>query len=443
MRRIRTIAVREYRAMVGTKAFLFTIACMPILMMGGTVAPALLKKLQTNEPRELLVVDQSERVLPALQILAETRNEKLSEPKEGAEGAFGDSSPYNITAHTPDEWNDAARFELSERVRKGEIYAFLEIPEDAADLGAEEPGEITFYSEDAALSHMRGWLKRSLTQIIQSNRLNEASVDAAVVVQALKPVDVEARGLLSKTETGEIAPAEETDELSSLFVPLGIMMLMFLIIFLAAQPMLEAVLEEKSERIAEVLLGSVSSRQLLTGKLLGNVAGSLTVFVLYAGGAYGLAVYNGWTDKIPFHIVPWFVIYQILGVLFFSSIFMAIGSAVKQLKEAQSLLLPVWMLMFLPMFVWFNVLQDPNSLLASVLSFFPPSAPLMMMLRLSTGAEIPILHIVGSIVAMLAATFVVVAAAARIFQVGILWQGKTPKIGEVLRWLFRNPLVGS
>ena len=103
-----------------------------------------------------------------------------------------------------------------------------------------------------------------------------------------------------------------------------------------------------------------------------------------------MAAYNGWTEHVPVKIIPWFVIYQILGVLFFSSIFIAIGSAVKQLKEAQSLLLPVWMLMFLPMFVWFNVIEEPNSVVAVALSFFPPSAPLMTVLRLATGAAIPI-----------------------------------------------------
>lgn len=443
MRRIFTIAVREYRAMVGTKAFLFTIACMPILMMGGALIPKLMNSLQKHEVKEIVVIDRSGTILPPLRALAEKRNAELSEPEDGAEDAFGDKSPYRFTARDAEDWDDTDRFELSEQIRKGELYAFLEIPEDALELGVEGADRIVFYSEDAALSHVRRWLTRSLNQVVQAVRLQQADVNPVVVAQALLPVKVDGMGLLTKSESGEITAGEKSDELTSLFVPIGIMMLMFLVIFLAAQPMLEAVLEEKSERIAEVLLGSVSARQLLTGKLVGNVAGSLTVFVLYAAGGYGLAAYNGWIDRIPFDIVPWFVVYQILGVVFFSSIFMAIGSSVKQLKEAQSLLLPVWMLMFIPMFVWMNVIQEPNSMLATGLSFFPPSTPLMMMLRLSTTAVIPTWQIIVSFVVMALATFVVVTAAARIFQVGILWQGKTPRIREVVQWLFRNPLVGS
>ena len=441
MRRILTIAVREYRAMVGTKAFLFTIIMMPMLMAGGSVVPALIKKMQTNKAKKLVVVDKSGEILAPLQALSEKRNRELEEQSDGMEAAFGDSSPYEFIAFDGESWDDDARFELSEKVRARDIYAFAEISENAIELGAVP--EINFYSEDAALSQARRWFSRRVNEIVQTTKLAKAKVDPAVVGQALTPIEIDGRGLLTKSDTGVVEQAEEKNELLSLVVPFGIMMLMFLIIFLAAQPMLEAVLEEKSERIAEVLLGSVSARQLLMGKLIGNVAGSLTVFALYAAGGYALAAYSGWTDMIPFHIVPWFVVYQILGVLFFSSLFMAIGSAVKQLKEAQSLLLPVWTLMFLPMFVLMQAIQDPNSAIPTVLSFFPPSAPLMMMIRLSSGAQIPMWQVGASIGIMLVATFLVVAAAARIFQVGILWQGKTPKIGEVVKWLFRNPLIGS
>lgn len=441
MRRIFTIASREYRAMVGTKAFLFTIAVMPVLMAGGSFVPVLMKKLENTSPKQLVVYDASGEIAPALEALAKQRNDELSQVKDGAEAAFGDASPYEIILWEGDEWNEEAMFELSEQARKNEINAFVEIPADITSPGS--TSEVTYYSENAALSQMRRWLNNSLTRTVRAMKLEKSNVDPAVVGLALAPVELARRGLIEKSSDGVIQEAEESDELSSVFLPMGMMMLMFLVIFLAAQPMLEAVLEEKSDRIAEVLLGSVSAKQLLTGKLLGNVLGSLTVFVLYAIGGYALAAYNGWTDYVPFQMVPWFVIYQILGVLFFSSIFMAIGSSVKQLKEAQSLLLPVWMLMFLPMFVWFNVIQEPNSVVAVALSFFPPSAPLMMILRLSTGAVIPLWQILASIVVMLLGTALIVLAASRIFQVGILWQGKTPKISEVMKWLFRNPLMGS
>ena len=198
--------------------------------------------------------------------------------------------------------------------------------------------------------------------------------------------------------------------------------------------MLESVLEEKSQRIAAVLLGSANPFQLMSGKLLGTVAGSLTVFCIYLNGAFGFTLYKGWSDQIPFEIVPWFVVFQIMGVLFYAAIFLAIGASVSQLKEAQAMLLPVWMMMMSPMFVWLFIVRDPLGPLATYFSLFPPSAPTAMMLRMATGQTIPIWQpLLGMMLTAIATIFIVIIAS-RIFRVGILWQGKTPKISEILKW---------
>ena len=122
----------------------------------------------------------------------------------------------------------------------------------------------------------------------------------------------------------------------------------------------------------------------MSGKLLGTVGGSLTVFGIYLVGAYSFAAYKGWTDQIPFHLAPWFVIFQIMGVLFYAAIFLAIGASVSQLKEAQSMLLPVWMLMMCPMFVWIFIVRDPLGPMATYFSLFPPATPLFTEFTMST-----------------------------------------------------------
>ena len=205
-----------------------------------------------------------------------------------------------------------------------------------------------------------------------------------------------------------------------------------------AQPMLESVLEEKSQRIAEVLLGSVNSFQLMAGKLLGTVAGSLTVFAIYLVSMLIFAAYKGYVDQIPFQLAPWFVLFQILGVLFYASIFLAIGASVSQLKEAQAMLLPVWLMMMSPIFVWLLLVREPLGNTATMFSLFPPAAPTAMMLRLATGQAIPLWQPIAGALLTAISTLAIVFFAARIFRVGILWQGKTPRIGEILRWAFRG-----
>ena len=269
--------------------------------------------------------------------------------------------------------------------------------------------------------------------------MKNEGVSEQVLLELERRAGVKAIGLYEQSDSGDVSPEKKPDELASIFLPMGIMMLMFMIIMMSAQPMLESVLEEKTLRISEVLLGSANTKQLMYGKLLGNLAGSFTVFSLYAAGGLIAASSRGYLDSVPLHVIPWFVVYLILAVMLFSSVFMAIGASVSQLREAQGLLLPVWMVMVFPLMIWFMVIREPNGMLGTVLSFFPPSTPLMMTLRIATGAAIPAWQIVLSIAVLIAGTMIGVTAAGRIYRVAILYRGKTPGIAEMLKWVVKDP----
>jgi ABC-2 type transport system permease protein len=171
---------------------------------------------------------------------------------------------------------------------------------------------------------------------------------------------------------------------------------------------------------------------------LGNVTGSLSIFAIYLIGGYTLVSSQGWQDLIPMDVLPWFAAFQILAVLFFSSLFMAVGASVRQLKEAQGMLMPIWLTMVTPMFVWMPTLREPNGVVATTMSFFPPATPLMMVLRLSTDTPIPLWQTVLALALMIVSTIGIVFMASRIFRVAILWQGKTPKMTELVRWALTN-----
>jgi ABC-type Na+ efflux pump permease subunit len=265
-------------------------------------------------------------------------------------------------------------------------------------------------------------------------RLEQAGIDAGVVRLASQEIALEPAGLFTRDVSGAARAAEQRNEMTAIFLPMSCMMLMFMVIFMAAQPMLESVLEEKASRIMEVLLGCLNPTQLMLGKLLGTVAGSLTIFGVYLGGMLAVGQGKGMLSDLPWEVAPWFILFQVLGVLFFASIFMAVGASVSQLKEAQSMLLPVWLMLMLPMFVWFQVVREPNGPLAFWLTLIPPATPSMLVLRMATGATIPLWQVLLSLALLVAATWMCVVVAGRIFRVGILWQGKTPQIGELLRW---------
>jgi ABC-2 type transport system permease protein len=432
--KILIIAVREYRAIVGTKAFLIAITLMPILMGGGIAAQILLQNRLGPSERKIMVLDATGKIFDKLAEAAQDRDKEIIDNGKqiGPRYVLLNSLVAIVT--------EEMRYVLSEQVRKREIDAFVEIPAgvDKLPSGNEQPG-VKFYAENAAVTDELHWFQGKINDIVRESRLEQAKIDGGLVARATAWVNVEPMGLVNRSaSTGKLSKPRESRVEESIFLPFGMMMLMFMVVFLAAQPMMESVLEEKSQRIAEVLLGSANAFQLMAGKLLGGVGGSLTVVVTYAVGGGALAWYYDKLNMVPLRIVPWFIVYQILAVMVFGSIFMAVGAAVNQLKEAQSMLLPIWILLMFPIFVWLQVIRDPMGSFATWLSLIPPSTSLVMVLRMGSTAAVPLWQLMLGIVVMLAATLVCVFAAARVFRIGILAQGKSPRMSELFRWAIRG-----
>ena len=137
-------------------------------------------------------------------------------------------------------------------------------------------------------------------------------------------------------------------------------------------------------------------------------------------------------------LMAWFLVYLVLAVVLYGSIFIAIGSACTTSAETQTLLMPVIMIVVLPMLVLIHVIQEPNSVFSTSLSFFPPATPMVMIGRLAVPPGIPWWQPALGVVLLLATTAGFVYAAGRIFRVGLLMQGQGAKFGELARWVFRG-----
>jgi ABC-type Na+ efflux pump permease subunit len=434
--KIWTIAVREYRAIVGAKAFMIALVLMPALIFGGMAIQSMMESRESAQKRRIVVVDATGVLLPKLQEAAKARNEMEAGDGKGKDRAM----PHlDIEAGPKGPATDQMRLDLSDRVRRGEIDSFVIIPADV--LALNRPNglpKVLLYAENAPLAAEKAWLAAAVNEVVRTHRLEESGIDPDVVKQADLPVLVEPERLSEKAEPGGENAPQQASEIQTTLLPFGMMMLMWMVIFLAAQPMLESAMEEKSQRIAEVLLGSVNCFQLMLGKLLGGIGGSLTVLVFYAVGGYFAARHYDVVDMVPLRIVPWFIVFQVLAVLLFGSIFMAIGASVNQMKEAQGLLMPAWLVFMYPLFVWFQVVREPNGSFATWLSLVPPGVPLMMVLRIGASPTVPLWQPLLGVLIMVAFTLAVVAAAGRVFRIGILAQGKTPSMLELATWVWRG-----
>jgi ABC-2 type transport system permease protein len=472
MRKTLTVAAREYNATVRTKAFIVSLVLMPVMMGGSILVQFALKDQVDTKERRFAVIDRTEggTLYDALEARAKLRNDKeIFDPETGKQvkPAFT-LERVQPSANTPDAVLQQ-RYELSERIRKKDLFGFLEIGHDVFDAQAvvaafavnreklpkESKGDdlasiptfsflpdrlvLRYQSNSPMYGSFHNWATQKLTEAILLRRTKDSDIDLQKLTAAVTPVPMLNKGLTRLSpRTGQIEDGRDVNFLASFFAPFALIMMMFMIIMAGASPLMQGVLEEKMNRISEVLLGSVTPFQLMMGKLLGMVGVAITLATVYLTGAYWAASHYGFLDYVSAEVLVWFLVYQTLAVLMYGSIFIAVGAASTDAKESQSLLMPVMLVICLPLFVLTNVIREPDGALATGMSYFPPSTPMLMIARLSIPPGIPWWEPYLGVLVVLAMTLLCVWAASRIFRIGILMQGKGARFGELVKWVFHG-----
>jgi ABC-2 type transport system permease protein len=216
------------------------------------------------------------------------------------------------------------------------------------------------------------------------------------------------------------------------------LLLMFMLVMMSAIPQLTNVMEEKSEKIAEVLLGTITPFQFMMGKVLGGIGVSLTTAAIYVGAGVATLQYMGMESVIPMKVLPWFFIYTVLNILMVGSGMAALGATCNDNKDAQSLTFPGILPAILPMFVMFPVISNPMGSLATSMSLIPPLTPMLMVLRMSTPVTIPLWQPLVGLIGVTLFTIFTVWIGARIFRTAILIQGQKPTFATLYKYAFKG-----
>jgi ABC-2 type transport system permease protein len=428
MSRAWIVAASEFQTLIKTKAFLIGIFLMPVLMFGFVLFLQLTEGRGDRATRRFGVVDRTGVLYDAIARAADAFNAA----SQAGDGEGGPTFQPERIDHAG-RGTDDLRAELSDRVRAEGLFAFVEIPADVLD--AEAKATIRYYSENTSYERLPTWLRVTLNEAIARLRFDEAGIDRALVSRLTQRAPVATFGLVERAADGSVTEAAEVDDLTRVGVPLFLLVLMFMSVMTSGTHLLNAIVEEKMSKISEVLLGSVTPFQLLAGKLLGVVAVStLLAAVYFAGGVYAASAI-GRLDLIEIPKLLWFLLFLVCAALMYGSVFLGLGSACSDLKDAQSMMQPAMILIILAYFSAFVVIREPDSTLSVGLSFVPPLTPFAMMLRIAMPPGPPVWQVVASVVLLLAVTAGVVWAAGRIFRVGLLMQGKAPNLPELLRWI--------
>ena len=438
MRKIWTLFKREYRAAVRTKSFIISLVLVPIMMGGGFAAMIIMENNKDTDDKHFVVIDHSGLMAGPLNEALETRNKEEifhSHTGEKIDAAFV------VEFMEADLQNPQSQYlALSERVESQELHAFIEIGPDILNpAGEDKEAYIKYYSQHSFDDDARYWFQNLINNRVQNIRAAELNLDEAQAKNLMWWINVEGMGLFSVDEkTGEQQEAEKTNELQTFLVPYIMLLLMFMLVMMSAIPQLTNVMEEKSEKIAEVLLGTITPFQFMMGKVLGGIGVSLTTAAIYVGAGVATLQYMGMESVIPMDVLPWFFIFTVLNILMVGSGMAALGATCNDNKDAQSLTFPGILPAILPMFVMAPIIADPTGPLATTMSLIPPFTPMLMVLRLATTVTIPVWQPIVGLIGVTIFTIFTVWIGARIFRTAILIQGQKPNLATLYKYAFKG-----
>jgi len=433
MRKTLIVAQSEFATLVRSKAFLISLVLMPVVMGVSILLLRATKNSTDNLDRTFAVVDYSGVIAEPLAAVAGMYN--ASTPAAAEAGLSRKGPRFIPLIVKPDGRNpEDLRLELSDRVRKQELFAFVELPADIVDPAS--GAQIRYYSDHPSYNALPQWLKATVNASVLNERFRRASVDRALFIRLTKQAPLEELGLFARAGDGRVNAAQQVDAARAYGVPLAVLMLMYITVMSSAPQLLNSVIEEKMSRISEVLIGSVTPFQLMMGKLSGGAAASVLLASIYIAGGLAMAEYwGGYASAVTPALLAWFLLFLVMSLFIFGSLFIAIGAACNDLKDSQNMMTPVMLLVMMPIFTAGSVLRAPDGTLATVLSLIPTAAPFLMMLRISLQPGPPAWQIAASVALMAGTVTLVVWAAGKIFRTGLLMQGKSATMAEMLRWV--------
>ena len=439
MGKIGIIAGREFNERVRKKSFIITTILMPIAFVAIMFVPALMMNIQSDDIREIVVVDQSGTI---------------------AEGLKN----TNTLSFTP---SDKSVEELT--AEQQDIFGILIIGKDVAT----NPSNVQLLTYESSTINIESEITEQIREIIESEKLKAYNIeDIDSILEAIQtPISLKVKQL------GESGETKESSSMLNIALAYIFGFLIYMFVFLYGNMVMQGVIEEKSNKVMEVMVSSVKPFELMMGKILGIASVAVTqfviwvVFILVVGGAamslFGVgdmlaaasasaamdpAAMMGTQMPVPalddemlsvirtvtdpaylLRILGGFLVYFVGGYLLYAAMFAAVGSAVDNEKDTNNLQLPITIPLILAIFVMMSAMQDPHGPLAFWFSMIPFTSPVVMMVRLPYG--VPGWELALSIGLLFVTFIAMVYLAGKIYRVGVFMYGKKPTFAELAKWL--------
>lgn len=431
MRNLKLIIIREYLARVRNKTFVIMTFLSPIIMVAMILLIAYLSSLNNNEKDIVAIHDQN--------------------------GAFINLFHSNKDVEFKN-FSDLPLAKAIDSTQKQEFTGLLFIPKNTNTDYLKD--HIQFFSNNSPNTALISSIEQKISKTLTDRQLTKNNIDVAIIKAAQTQVALQVESF-SGQQTSKMA-----GYVKMIFGgAAGYLLMMFIIIY--GNMVMRSVIEEKTNRIVEIIISSVKPIHLMMGKILGTTLAGITQFLIWiffgaillfiASGFFGVDimamqqmtpaagidttsttfVQNLLVDiaSLPLlELVFCFLIYFIGGYFLYSAIYASIGAAVDNETDTQQFIFPIILPLMLGIYVgFFAVIGNPHGVVATVFSYIPLTSPIVMLMRIPFGVAwwevlISILILVGSV-------FGVTWIGAKIYRVGILMYGKKPSYKEIGKWL--------
>lgn len=429
--RLSLIIQREYLNIVAKKSFIFMTLFMPLLIILVGAIPVLLQQLNSSdEAKKVAIVDESGSFGKAI------------ENNEDFQFILLDNTQSVDIQNYYDEAN-------------GNIYAIVVIPNNILDSK-----QLSIFSENTVNMSLIGHIEQSLNEVLSQTKMASYNVEGLKEIIADCNIEVSINSIKWNEE------GEATMSSTELSMVIGIILSFVIYMFVLAYGamIMNSVIEEKTNRIVEVIIGSCKPFELMMGKIIGIALVGLTQIIIWAvllgsiSAIIGTAVVTPNIDstmmttgtEIPtasgmgeimqmiegvnfLQILAFFVIYFIGGFLLYASLFAGFGSAVDEPSDASQFTMPIMIIIVIALYAGMGCIENPDGQMAVWCSIIPFTSPIVMMIRLPY--DVPVWQMIVSIAALYGTAVLCVYLSARIYRTGILLYGKKRSLKDVIKWV--------
>ncbi len=413
--RLLSIVKRELREKLLSKAFIIMTLMIPgIIIVFGGVQALLFSTESKNLSFDLVVEDGK--------MLEDFKTEFQSK-------TFVTEKKYSFTylSMTKEEYKN--HLESRKDVILNEtLTGIIFIPSTAL-----KDKKVEYYSKSPQNISLSRELERPINEVFLSNFFKEKSMSKEDLEFARIGVDF--TGFKVSKDEGVAK-----EGYGNLIIAYAFTFLLYMSLLMIGQTTLQSVIEEKGSKVVEVILSSVSPKELMTGKILGSAITGAAQMAVWLGTilAVSSSALIALPPEVTLNVKPELVVYVLInffvGLLLFVSLFATVGSIFDNPQDASTAQMPLMFLIIIPFFIAFSMMENPNKPYVEIASMFPFAAVMVMPARLAI-VEVPIWQQAAAILINILTLFAVFPLAGKIYKVGILRTGKKPKWSEVVKWL--------